>query len=59
MTVFAIKGRTSSVLIVLLIVLASWFFFVAGCNVNYHSGDFELDEIVNHDQHSISSVMAK
>ena len=49
MTVFAIKGRTSSVLIVLLIVLASWFFFVAGCNVNYHSGDFELDEIVNHE----------
>ena len=49
MTVCAIKGRTSSVPIVSLIVVASWFFFVAGCNVYYHSGDIELDEIVNHE----------
>jgi hypothetical protein len=49
MTVCAIKGRTSSVPIVLLIVVASWFIFVAGCNVYYQSGDIDSDEIVNHE----------
>ena len=37
MTVCAIKGRTSSVAIVLLILVASWFIFGAGSNVYYQS----------------------